>query len=61
MPRNDRQLIPGFANRGTPDTILFVLWLFLQGPTIPPPYPACGSIGGPPELDCPEGAVGYCG
>ncbi len=42
------------------DPLYLILWMFISGPAIPPPYPACGVAAGPETLGCPEGAVGYC-
>jgi hypothetical protein len=42
------------------DAMFLIHWMFLSGPSIPRPYPACGTAPGPKELDCAEGAVGYC-
>jgi hypothetical protein len=43
------------------DAMFLIEWMFLSGPVMPPPYPACGTALGPKELDCPSGAVEYCG
>ena len=42
------------------DPLYLILWQFLAGPSIPPPYPACGRAVGSPFLECPAGAVRYC-
>ena len=42
------------------DVVYLIEWGFRGGPTIPDPFPECGTEVGPIDLDCPEGSVGYC-
>ena len=45
------------------DPMYLIQWLFLSGPLLPQPFPRCGTGAGSGswKLECPEGAVPYCG